>query len=68
MDRNNQNIIEKHLGKRKMPENSVKFLLVEVDMKNSDILDNIPEVKIIEEMPMSQEMIAEVGGPTLYIP
>ena len=68
MGNNTKKIVEEHLGKRIIPKNSFKYVLVAVNSENSDVLDNISGVTILEEMVMTQEMVEEVGGPTLYIP
>ena len=46
----------------------IKYLLIEVTEDNEEILNSIPDDKIIDECIMSEDMVDRVGCPVIYKP
>ena len=46
----------------------IKYLLIEVTEDNEEILNSIPDDKIIDECIMSEDMVDRIGCPVIYKP
>ena len=46
----------------------IKYVLVEIDENNEELLNSIPDEKIIDECVMSEEMVDRIGCPVIYKP
>lgn len=46
----------------------IKYLLIEVTEDNEEILNSIPDDKIIDECVMSEDMVDRIGCPVIYKP
>ena len=46
----------------------IKYLLIEVTEDNEEILNSIPDDKIIDECIMSEDMVDRIGCPVIYNP
>ena len=46
----------------------IKYLLIEVTEDNEEILNSIPDDKIIDECVMSEDMVDRIGCPAIYNP
>ena len=49
-------------------QKNIKYVLIEIDDKSEEILNSIPDDKIIDTYIMSEEMVDRVGCPGIYIP
>lgn len=52
----------------KESKKTIKYLLIEVTEDNEEILNHIPNNKIIDECTMSEEMVDRIGCPVIYKP
>ena len=46
----------------------IKYLLIEITEDNEEILNSIPDDKIIDECVMSEDMVDRIGCPVIYKP
>jgi hypothetical protein len=48
--------------------NKIKYVLIEIDKNNIELLNSIPDEIIIDECVMSEEMVDKIGCPIIYKP
>jgi hypothetical protein len=49
-------------------QKNIKYVLIEVDDTSEEILNSIPDDKIIDECIMSEDMVNRIGCPVIYNP
>lgn len=49
-------------------QKNIKYVLIEIDDKSEEILNSIPDDKIIDTCIMSEEMVNRIGCPVIYKP